>query len=144
MCHHKNNNIFEMEENISVNLEDIKKLENKLGCSFPKDYKKYMIEKGGGKPKKRFIKNKDYIIQKVFPIRDSSRSVYNVYSRVGDVIGEGVVPVAQDPFGNMFCIAISGNEYGSVYFWDHEMASKTKISNSFTELMSSTVSKPES
>lgn len=31
-----------------------------------------------------------------------------------------LVPIAPDPFGNLFCIAVTGADAGKVYFWHHE------------------------
>jgi hypothetical protein len=32
----------------------------------------------------------------------------------------GLLPIANDPGGNIICLSTAGDDKGSVYFWDHE------------------------
>ena len=35
-------------------------------------------------------------------------------------IPHNYLSIADDPFGNQICLAIKGENYGKVFFWDHE------------------------
>ena len=37
-----------------------------------------------------------------------------------DRMPKRLVPIASDSFGNQICIAVSGDDRGSIFFWDHE------------------------
>ena len=31
-----------------------------------------------------------------------------------------VIPIGDDPYGNLICLGVRGGNRGAVYFWDHE------------------------
>jgi len=31
-----------------------------------------------------------------------------------------LLPVAQDEYGNLFCLSLRDEDFGTVWFWDHE------------------------
>jgi hypothetical protein len=35
-------------------------------------------------------------------------------------IPKKLFPIANDPFGNLICVSLTGEDCGAVYFWDHE------------------------
>jgi hypothetical protein len=37
-----------------------------------------------------------------------------------DRVPNTLLPVARDPGGNLLCLQLSEQDYGKVYFWDHE------------------------
>lgn len=65
-----------------------------------------------------------------------------------DRLPKGMIPIADDPSGNFFFLALSGEETGKVYFFFHEEEandpptannnpSLTQIANSFNEFLDS-------
>lgn len=36
-------------------------------------------------------------------------------------IPPNLLPIAHDPFGNLICLSVAGQDRGKVYFWDHEV-----------------------
>jgi len=134
----------------SIQLEDIEELETKIGKTLPNDYKKYMMNNNGGYTEEPFfIKDKSiYTIEEIFPIKYGNRNLYAVYHRIKEAMHDNLIPIGSDSFGNMFCISV-GNDYGAIYFWDHEKAHREKeeatkkISNTFDDFTSSTVAEVE-
>lgn len=35
-------------------------------------------------------------------------------------VPEGFIPIGCDPFGNQICLSVSGDDVGSIWFWNHE------------------------
>jgi hypothetical protein len=55
--------------------------------------------------------------------RDSSpyrRGLYDMRECYFDSMPETITPIANDDYGNQFCIGVAGSEFGKVFFWDHD------------------------
>jgi len=50
-----------------------------------------------------------------------SLSLFQVFDITRDRIPLGTVPIAKDPFGNLFLLGVSGAFRDSIFFWDHEI-----------------------
>lgn len=57
-----------------------------------------------------------------------------MFNIVRDRIPEGMLPIANDSFGNLVLLHFNK---GRVYFWDHESEKTHLISSSFTEFLNS-------
>lgn len=57
-----------------------------------------------------------------------------MFNIVRDRIPEGMLPIANDSFGNLVLLHFAK---GRVYFWDHESEKTHLISSSFTEFLNS-------
>ncbi|MCG7586875.1 SMI1/KNR4 family protein [Photobacterium sp. OFAV2-7] len=128
-------------------------LEGFLGSNFPKDYRCFMLEHNGGTPFPDMFKiptegnrGNSFLVDSFYPIH-SKRSTHNLIwylKEYSDRIPNELMAIGQDPGGNQICIAISGKNYGSIYFWDHELECDGEppsyvnvyfISSSFTEFL---------
>lgn len=101
--------------------------EKKLGVKLPEMYREFLLTHNGGKPQASVFKYEEE--------GKSNRSMVDFFLclKQGDVydlientkrlkgrIPVELLPIAIDPFGNMVCLAVSGDKTGSVFFWDHE------------------------
>ena len=69
--------------------------------------------------------------------KNNIKFIYNVMRRE-KTIPVDMIPIADDPTGNVICISLSSNDYGAVYFLNHEFEDsdtgylmKSKITDSF-------------
>ena len=130
--------------------------EKKLNVVLPKDYKEFMLKHNGGKPETEWIfdftdVNNIYnksIIQGFLVIYPSETHNLDDLMKSYRILVEGgytpasVLPIADDPSGNIILMSIAGEDYGRVYFGDHELADPdtgylvaSAISNSFAEFV---------
>jgi hypothetical protein len=134
----------------SINHNDLIKQEQYLECEFPKDYRKFLLEYNGGIPEKALIyfSNDGGIIDLFFGICDDD--IYGLKSNNNSYINRipsNTIAIACDPGGNLFLISIRGDDYGQIYFWDHEFevdwnsgqeadySNLTFVAKSFTDLI---------
>ena len=73
--------------------------------------------------------------------KNNIKFIYNVMRRE-ETIPFDMIPIADDPTGNVICISLSQNDYGAVYYLNHEFEDsdtgylmKSKITDSFKEFI---------
>lgn len=111
-----------------LNLRRVSRVEHVLGCTFPGEYRDFLLAHNGGRPE-----------EGVFPISTpqhdhhglldnflciKARDPYDLLTWVRDYRGRlprNLLPVAVDQAGNLICLSVAGSDTGGVYFWDHEM-----------------------
>lgn len=109
---------------------DIENFEKKIKHLLPDDYKKFLLENNGGHPENCVFsyamddKENESLVN-IFNAIYTGKT-YNLlidyeYYQEQKRIPKNMLPIADDPFGNLICLSISGKDYGSVYFWDHEL-----------------------
>ena len=59
---------------------------------------------------------------------------YETYS-LANRLPKNILPIACDPGGNIVAMSIDGDDYGSVYFWDHEQEGLSEESSSYSSLL---------
>lgn len=137
-----------------INENEIIKQEIYFECKFPEDYKEFLLKYNGGISEKNiisFVENQhqteDYI-DLFFGICDDD--IYGLKSNNNSYINRipsNTIAIACDPGGNLFLISIRGDDYGHIYFWDHEnevdwnsnqeadYSNLTFVAKSFTDLI---------
>ena len=133
---------------------DLDKLEQVLIKKLPDDYRLFLLEHNGG----CLDANYDYIV--TFETSGDNQSVLDAFLNLtyncfdSDDIYElwnstykgrmpsHFLPIARDPGGNIYCLSLGENDYGWVYFWDHERevfpadySNSYKISENFTSFI---------
>ena len=53
---------------------------------------------------------------------DGKYSIANEIETYQGRMPPGLLPIADDPGGNIICLAVGGSDAGAVYLWDHEHA----------------------
>ena len=148
-----------LNEGIKITAENIAKIECELGIKLPEDYKSFILQNNGGTPKKDLLFDffdevqeceNTSVIQNLFSLYvDNSNPAYNVkviYDIMvnDEAIPADMVPIGDNPGGNVISISLNKDDYGVVYFLNHEFEDldtgylvKSKIANSFKAFMDS-------
>ncbi|MEV4416516.1 SMI1/KNR4 family protein [Catellatospora sp. NPDC049609] len=97
---------------------DVARLEHRIRRSLPADYRAYLLNQDGGRP----ITN-DKAVKEIFGIREDAPDWANMWDKLDIFHGRypaWLLPVAQDEYGNLFALSLREQDFGSVWFWDHE------------------------
>lgn len=102
--------------------------EQRWGIKFPDSYRDFLLKINGGIPEKKFFSYKESkddgsLIDVFFGIIEERRYslLLNHLVTYDNRVPLNMLPIADDPGGNLLLLSISGSDYGKVYFWDHEM-----------------------
>ncbi|MDP2193196.1 MAG: SMI1/KNR4 family protein [Alphaproteobacteria bacterium] len=127
------------------NIDTISIIENFLNYKLPSDYKKFLIEINGGVPlKKYFIYNQTGSSLKCFfgINKHKDFNLIKFYNDYKDIIPSDIIPIGQDEGGNILLLAVSGKNYGCIFYLDHDQPIQI-IANSFDEFLSMLKSEDE-
>jgi len=109
--------------------DEINTIEVVLGLRLPFEYKLFLSKNNGGHPEPSCFSGvgdevsfSGSCIHYFYGVGDEAPHVqilraFNIFK---GRIPKGLIPIADDPFGNQICIVTEGNEIGIIYFWDHE------------------------
>jgi SMI1 / KNR4 family (SUKH-1) len=111
---------------------DVTRLEVAIGGALPETYRYFLERWGGGyfshrtcfaeAPIAEPCPGGDTVTPELwYPLGvECDDSIENMTETYRGRIPNGVLPCADDAFGNQLCIDIAGSFPGSVWFWDHE------------------------
>lgn len=128
--------------------KELSDLETRLKMKLPNDYKKFLLQNNGGIPIPNvfdFIdgdgQNSNSLVHYFYAVyndngHDNLENNYNFFKSERR-IPSNILPIAEDPFGNMICISVSGDDYGKVYFWDHELEGQSESYDNISLIASS-------
>ncbi len=129
---------------------DLAAFETFIQGSLPDDYKSFLKNENGGRPKPNRFR---------FTTKDGGKEESTVHyffalheGRVGNIqkhferykrrIVPGYIPLGTDPLGNLLILGVTGQSMRRVYFWDHEkegdlpsVANMSLVANSFSEFI---------
>lgn len=140
--------------------QDLSDLEDALGQTLPADYKDFMLKANGGTPKEDLAFNysdvttnrsNDTDLRELFILykeehNDAFDDILRIYNSMVDekLIPPFFLPIGDDSGGNPICMNLFQEEYGSVWFCDHELENMdtgflatSKVANSFTDFINS-------
>lgn len=103
-----------------ITAADIRDLESKLDARLPAAYRRFLSRYNGGIPDPHHFR--DEALSRFYSVRarEKSNDLMANHRRMRRWLPAGVMPIADDAFGNEICLAIQGKNRGKVYFWDHE------------------------
>lgn len=126
-------------------------LERQLGVVLPENYKLFLLNHNGGRPKPNFFlihgfeRNPFGSIHYFFGIDDDVKSSdvgWNYKTYYGRMPRE-LLPIAGDGSGNVICLSIKGANKEFIYYWDHDAETSAPtydnlylISDSFDNFLS--------
>ena len=107
----------------------------------PSIYRDYLLKTNGGNPSKSWF----YI-----PDLDSWSKIHHMYgfhdgpnyrrldfAQTYNQIGGDYLLFGDDPQGSQIAIMLSPNDYGSIWYWDHNSGKMSRISGSFEDFINS-------
>ena len=110
-----------------INENDLNEQEKYFKCKFPEDYKKFLLEYNGGIPERDIVSftEKDEITENYIELilgicNEYAYSLKRKNNMFHNRIPSNTIIIASDPGGNLFLMSIRGDDYGTIYFWDHE------------------------
>lgn len=123
-----------------IKLDELERLEKKLGIDLPEQYRDYLIRYNGGYFEKDRIKISD---------AEGNTRIHHMYGlhygpdyerlNIDHLIRSEYLAICEDAFGNHFFIKINGVDHGAIYFLDHEESdfnsALIKVTNSFSEFV---------
>jgi hypothetical protein len=129
---------FEITREVSayiINAKDLQNIEEIQNCKLPEDYKKFLLSHNGGKPlwstfdiKNCFLNGEPIgsSVRFFYGICLDTKSIMHLYDIFDNIkcynnrVPNELLPIGTDSFGNNICLCIKGDNYGKIYFWDHE------------------------
>jgi ankyrin repeat protein len=111
--------------------ETLAEFERKHGFLLPTTYRAFLLQHNGGTPQPssycRKRNKKPLEVCRHFFGLQSGRSNAEMEDALETYLGEDetriprrLLPIAEDPFGNLICLSLRGEGTGKVYFWHHE------------------------
>ena len=150
------------ENNDAVSLQDIEQFENEIGMKLPNDYIEFVSEFGlstfGIDEEEGEEDGCEYVCFLIEPsyrggsgildvflgfAHQGAYNLLNSYLTYQQRLFPAYIPIAYDPGGNVICMSLNSDNYGSIYFVDHEEMEENRkskiylISNSFTGFINS-------
>lgn len=122
-----------------ISEEDIRSVESRLAVVFPGDFRTFIIEHNGARPRPNTIDipgKREVVMERLVRLDAGSKeNVTSVATAVRKLRQGNLVPFASDPFGNLFCFQYAGKVASAVVFWDHESGSTSVVCKTFSELL---------
>jgi hypothetical protein len=139
------------EPNEALGEESLDHLENEIGFCLPREYRTFLGTYNGGYPEPDVFDFSDgregSSVNQFYglTIKDNSRNILSVRNTFLNRIPARYLAIACDPGGNQICLAMAGEDEGTIIFWDHELEAEdgeppssenmTMIANSFNEFI---------
>lgn len=126
------------ENNYLPTEQDIRRVEEKLGFTFPNDFIDIMKENDGGYPNMHTFEllDDEECINNLLSFDESDKQsilfAYNVVCRRGI---KNLFPIARDPFGNYICYKKMGLNNCKIVFWNHEDSEEIELCDNFSEFL---------
>lgn len=106
--------------------EDLERIEQKFQVKIPAAVREHYLAYNGGYPEKPVFTDKSgnaYIVGWFIPVCGEKKlSVEKMLRllREDEAIPNWLIPFADDAGGNLFCFSVREEDYGAIYYYDHE------------------------
>lgn len=125
-------------DNNIVTDDIIRGVEKELNITFPRDFIANIKQYDGGYPipNKITIEGREEVLNNLVSFQEGDISyILDIISETEDFSDCNLVPIAEDPFGNLFCYSFGENDC-EIVFWCHEERCVNKyVCKSFEELI---------
>jgi hypothetical protein len=136
-----------------VSEADVQQYEQRLGVTFPEDYRNFLLTTNGGIPMPFYLDVPDenhvlrvdflYAIKNEYDISDLVYELENLSSRMSGKLPDGFIVIGHDPGDGKFLLGTRGEHASQVWFWDTERWMSTTsasentywIADSFTDFL---------
>lgn len=102
---------------------ELERFETELGYRLPAEYRNFLLGMGGGRVHHPYVDPiSELRVVSFFGLSTPKEELDLRTSRTltQDWIPAELLPIADDSFGNLLCIGITGDEAGKLFFCDHE------------------------
>lgn len=88
----------------------------------PEDYRKFLLEFNGGSPIRKNNLRPSTNVNYILGMHNGPyyASLYKHIEMFKNRLPVSTFPIATDTFGNLFIMSLHKQNYGYIYFWDHE------------------------
>jgi len=106
----------------AINNYDLDEAEATMGIILPFDLRQHYLEYNGGSPYPCTYAFDDdfYEVNMFFPIKYGISSVEKTYNDTKNAVPPGLLPIAYDSGGNLYCYSLVKPTIHSICYWDHE------------------------
>ena len=141
----------------TTNIEKVNAFEQQINVKLPKNYVEFLLLYNGG----RFKQEVYSMIEPIYGTsgvseggiswfytlaEDYHYNLFKNYQTFKKRIPKELIPIGSDSCGNQICLAVGGDNYGKVYFWNHDWENDDDeqepdysnvylIANNFTEFV---------
>ena len=126
-------------DNHAVTNEMIKLVEAQLNVEFPNDFRDNIKKYDGGYPMSSVVivaGREEAINNLVSFVKGHTSYILDIINDIEGFRDTGLIPIAEDPFGNLFCYSFK-KETPEVVFWNHEDTNSYEyVCKNFAELIS--------
>jgi hypothetical protein len=138
--------------NPPIDAQAVDEFERYLGMSLPADYRRFLLEHNGGVPKPNKFRinlegGEDSVHLFLGLLSSTSTVSLQTFARNRSRdMPLSVIPIAIDPGYHLLCMSIKKPDYGSIYFWNADLAATDSeipsyanlflLSDSFNEFLS--------
>jgi cell wall assembly regulator SMI1 len=144
----------------SITNRELDDLETTLKVKLPADYRVFLLSFNGGLPEPNLIPlmndpaDTHAMLECLFCIAEGDNlDITERNSWMEGRMPAGFIAIGEDPGGNQICLDLTPENYGKVYFWDHEEEVEEGeipdfrnvyfVANSFQEMMDNLSVLPE-
>ncbi|MEG3895990.1 MULTISPECIES: SMI1/KNR4 family protein [unclassified Microcoleus] len=127
-----------------IAIAQIKSLEERLGMQLPQNYINFLLSHNGGFPEiggfvyRSEAANRLGVVNRFLGIHsgkyDNLDDYLMLYKEREKRIPSNLIPIANDPGGNLICLSIDGSDLGNVYFWDHDWESEDEAEVNYSNV----------
>jgi hypothetical protein len=151
MLRHKMVTIANANPHGVLDAQRLREFEKKIGVALPYDYRDFLSQFNGGEPSPEgfwIVQEEDGSnVHEFLGLHNGPKWLSLDGTKNSELgIPESLLPIANDGLGNMVCLKITGNDFGAVFFVDHDQhpfenresfEGITKLKGSFSEFLSS-------
>ncbi|MBQ7521917.1 MAG: SMI1/KNR4 family protein [Clostridia bacterium] len=140
-----------------ISNSEISEAENRLGVKFSEEYKLFLLNTNGGIPEQDMLydfydevtgNENTSVIRQFYALNDEDWqndivTIFNIMYQE-QMIAKDMLPIADDPLGNIICLSLATYDYGTVYYLNHEFENaetgflmQSKIADSFSDFINS-------
>jgi len=113
-----------------LNLAAIESFERRIGRKLPDQYCRFLLDTNGGKPELNYLATKNSEVScgvvRFYSILDRTDQ-YDLLTeqiRLKSRMPRNLLIIADCAGGNRLCISVRAEDFGSIFFWDHELTVK--------------------
>lgn len=106
-----------------IDQDTVHAVKEKLGINLPDDYVSLLttVSNGGAVEPVVFADDLDIGVVGLLGIGTDHYDLATRIAQYDSDLPEGLVPIADSEGGNLVCAKVSGDDIGSIWFWDHEL-----------------------